>query len=175
MVRNGIERPVAEALHPLLLEYATFVSGPDRADDAAFEALANRLLVAQAGYEEVFYDRDFFDFFRNGTAWHSAFMAYDPAADLEQLTVPVLAIWGSADDATPPAAHAPALAGRLAAAGNTDHALHVLPDQDHFFLEFEGERVDRHPYGQTEIARELINVLIASLDNRYGAAPRCGG
>lgn len=175
MVRNGVEAETAEALYPLLLVYARFVSGPDRDDDAAYEALAARLLDAQSGYDEVFYDRGFLDFFRNGTDWHRAFMGYDPADDLARLTLPVLAIWGSADDATPPSAHAPALAARLAEAGNVDHAIHVLPDQDHFFLEFEGVRVDRHPYGQTEIASELINVLIGSLDNRYGTAPRCGG
>ena len=175
MVRNGVPREQAEAIYPALLDYARFVAGPERLDDAAFEAVVADIMQAQSVLPEPFYERDFLEFFRTGSDWHRAFMAEDPAEDLSRVEVPVLAFYGGADDATPPAAHAPALIAALAEAGNDDVELHILPDQDHFFLEFEGERVDPHPFGQTQISDELIAALLGALEQRYGLHDSCRG
>jgi uncharacterized protein len=175
MVRNGVDRDRAEAIYPALLDYSRFVSGPTANDDAAFAVIVANMMAAQSGLDEPFYDGEFLEFFRSGTAWHREFMGYDPAADLARIQVPVLAFYGAADDATPPQGHVPALMAALAEAGNTDVALHILPDQDHFFLEFDGVRVDRHPYGRTRISNELISTLLDALRRRYGDHGYCGG
>lgn len=173
MIRQGVDPFTAEQVYPALLRFAEFVASDAVEDAAAWDAVLAEMMAAQSALDEPFYNAEILDFYRSGTAWHRAFMAYDPASDLARLTTPVLAVYGSADDATPPAAHAPVLLQHLSAAGNPDIELHVLPDQDHFFLEFEDRRVDRHPFGQTEIADELIAALLNSLDRRIGASDGC--
>jgi hypothetical protein len=175
MIREGVDPMLAERVYPALLRFAEFVASDAVDDEAAWQAVLTDMMVAQSALDAPFYNADILGFYRSGSAWHRAFMAYDPASDLGRLSTPVLAFYGAADDATPPAIHAPVLLQHLSAAGNGDVELHVLPDQDHFFLEFEGRRVDRHPFGQTEIADELTAALLDALERRYGVLAGCAG
>lgn len=173
MVREGVDPAIAARTRPALRAFADFVAGDEREDDAAFARVSEAVMAAQADLEEPFYDAGLLDFYRNGSSWYREYFGYDPQTDLSRLTTPVLAVWGGHDDATPPARHVPAFAAALSRAGNTDHEIHVLPNQDHFFLEFEGERVDRHPYGQVRIAPELTDVLVDNLTRRFGDYGSC--
>ena len=63
-----------------------------------------------------------------------ALLLFEPLPMWREVRVPVLAIWG-ADDIHLPAAHSRDLiAHALAAAGNEDAALHVMPGLDHGFM-----------------------------------------
>jgi hypothetical protein len=42
----------------------------------------------------------------------------------------------------------------------------VLPGQDHFFLEFEGRRLEKHRPGEMTVANELLAALDAELRRR---------
>lgn len=171
MIARGGPPEVAERVHDVLLDYAAFLgTSPD--DDAGFEAIASRFLDAQSSLPEPFFGRNFLSFFRR-SLWHRYFVSYDPHQDLTRLRSPVLAIYGGADDMTPWRLHLPVLARTLSESGNADTEFVVLPDQDHFFLEFEGRRVDEHPYGQMRLSNELVDVLDASLARRFGARERC--
>jgi len=169
--RDGASPEVAARLHQLLLELAAFLSR-DPGNDARFERLATRFREAQAGMTRPVFDRDFLEFHRTGSPWHIWWMGYDPWPDLSRITSPVLAIWGARDDATEWRTHAPILARALSAAGNPDFAVHILPDQDHFFLEYEGRRVDRHPWARTRISNELQALLLGELERRFGPRGR---
>ncbi|MEE2566135.1 alpha/beta hydrolase family protein [Hyphobacterium marinum] len=173
MVREGVDPAIAARTRPALRAFADFVASDARADDTEFARVSEAMMTAQSGLDEPFYDADLLDFYRNGSAWYREYFGYDPSADLSRLTTPVLAVWGGHDDATPPARHVPALTAALSRAGNSDHEIHILPNQDHFFLEFEGERVDRHPYGRVRIAPELTRVLVDSLTRRFGETGYC--
>lgn len=58
--------------------------------------------------------------------------SYDPAGDLEKIRVPVLAIMGEKDGLTPTAENEVGLATHLAAAGNPDVTLRILPGASHW-------------------------------------------
>lgn len=173
MRREGVDDATAERTRLALIDFGHFVAGPNWQDDAAFAPVAQTVIDAQSDLDEPFFTMDFLNFFRSESPWHREFMTYDPRGDLERIAVPVVAVYGGADDATPPATHLPVLADALANAPAAEASIHLLPDQDHFFLEFEGERVDRHPYGQVRIAPELTTVLIDELARRYGAHAYC--
>ncbi len=68
-----------------------------------------------------------------GAAWFASFVAYDPATDWAQTTLPVLAIFGGKDTQVDAAQNAPALAASLAKAANDDFEIVVLPGANHLF------------------------------------------
>ena len=173
MRREGVDDLTAERTRLALIEFGRFVASENRQDDTAYAPVAQAVIDAQADLDEPFFTTDFLNFFRSESPWHREFMTYDPRGDLARIAVPVVAVYGGADDATPPAIHMPVLADALAASSASEAAIHLLPDQDHFFLEFEGERVDRHPYGQVRIAPELTSILIGELSRRYGRHDYC--
>src|SRR5262249_49330626 len=78
--------------------------------------------------------------------WYCGFFGTDPAITLRKLKTPTLAVYGSADDQVLVEQNLPLLASAIAAAGNPDFAISVLPDQDHFFLTFEGHRLEKHKF-----------------------------
>ena len=62
--------------------------------------------------------------------------------------------------------HLPSLVKAFVEAGNTDFATVVIPDQDHFFLEYQGQRLKKHKPGEMAVAEELLMVLDAELIRR---------
>ena len=67
------------------------------------------------------------------SAWFESFLAYDPAPDWAQTTVPVLAIFGGKDVQVDAEQNAPALEASLQQAGNEDFEIVILPDANHLF------------------------------------------
>lgn len=173
-VRRGATPEMAAAIRVQLLAMsAQFVKDPT--DDAAFEAIKQGFAEAQKGLEQPIYGPGFVDFHRTAP-FLIHLMTYDPWGDISRIKSPVLAIWGGNDDATPAHVHAPILMRALGQADNDDVALHVIPDQDHFFLEYEGKRIARHPYGRTRVSNELQALLLSELNQRFPASqPYCEG
>ena len=60
---------------------------------------------------------------------------YDPAPVLEQLKVPVLALYGALDHAVPPRENVPRLSQLLAHAPTRDYTITILPKTNHLFME----------------------------------------
>ena len=67
--------------------------------------------------------------------WYRSFLAYDPGPDWEQVTVPVLALFGGKDVQVDAATNEAALLADLEVAGNDDVTTMVLPDANHLFQE----------------------------------------
>ena len=65
--------------------------------------------------------------------WYRAFLASDPVADWERVTIPVLALFGGKDTQVPTELHEPALRDALDRAGNEAVEIVVLPDANHLF------------------------------------------
>jgi hypothetical protein len=87
------------------------------------------------------------------------FFRYDPSEALRQLKTPTIAILSSADDQVTLDQNLQPLVAALVAARNPDFAVSVLPDQDHFFLTFEGRRLDKHQIGKMEVSADLLKVI----------------
>lgn len=174
MRREGVDEATAAAVEALLEEFGQRLSAGEFESEGAFDAFADRFLAAQAGLEEPFFGKNFLDFFRD-TPWFRHFMSYDPREDLEGLRSPIAVFYGEADTHTPPDRHLPILVTALAEASVYDAGIYLLPGQDHFFLEFEGEPVSRHPYGQTRLSNEFSEALLAELSRRFGRLNVCEG
>jgi uncharacterized protein len=73
------------------------------------------------------------EFERYGSLW-GQFRAYDPLADLQHVTCPVLALFGGMDTVVPPKKNAPLMEQALNLGGNRDYTIHVFPDGEHVLL-----------------------------------------
>ena len=91
--------------------------------------------------------------------WMRYFLAYDPTSDLDQLTTPLLAVYGSHDQQTIPELNAPGLLDGLLRSGNNNFTIKILPEQDHFFLRKPGEPVGVHVYKEMVLSKELITEI----------------
>jgi alpha-beta hydrolase superfamily lysophospholipase len=70
---------------------------------------------------------------------------YDPVPTIEQVTQPILALWGEEDQVVPPLASARALAQACARSGNQDCTLQVFADTNHS-MHLEDEATVRQAY-----------------------------
>ncbi len=89
--------------------------------------------------------------------WMRYFLEYDPASDLNHLTMPVLAIYGSHDRQTIPRLNAPKLLEVLLLSDNNQFTFTIMPEQDHFFLRKPGEPVGVHVFQEMVLSKELIH------------------
>lgn len=93
---------------------------------------------------------------RMSNPWMRYFLHYDPSDDLKKLAIPVMAIYGSHDIHTIPAQNVPGLVEGLIAAANTNYAIRILPEQDHFFLRKPGEPLGVHIFKEMVLSSDLI-------------------
>ncbi len=69
------------------------------------------------------------------SAWYRFFLTYDPAQTLEQVTTPVLGIFGELDLQVPAETNAPLMEAALQRAGNEDATITIYPLANHLFQE----------------------------------------
>jgi len=67
------------------------------------------------------------------TPWFRYFLTYEPAATIERVTVPVLAINGENDLQVPYEENLREIEGALRRGGNTEYEIHALPGLNHLF------------------------------------------
>ena len=65
--------------------------------------------------------------------WFRFLLTYDPAAGLQKVKAPVLAMSGDRDLVVPPGQSLPPIAAALQAAGNRDYTIVRLPGLNHLF------------------------------------------
>jgi pimeloyl-ACP methyl ester carboxylesterase len=165
--RLGASDETAEAVHRELVRFADLLAH-DRGNRPRFDAIALAFLAAH-GVPPAELDPKRAQGLLEGylkAPWYWHFVALDPREDLARIRTPVWAVFGGADETVPWRAHLPALTEALTHGGPADFSLAVLPDQDHFFLEFEGRRMEKHVSGRMEIADELFAALDAELERR---------
>jgi pimeloyl-ACP methyl ester carboxylesterase len=69
-----------------------------------------------------------------GSLWFEFFLDYDPATTLEQVDVPVLALFGELDLQVPPEVNVGPMEAAFAKSGNDDVTIHTFPKANHLFL-----------------------------------------
>ncbi len=65
--------------------------------------------------------------------WMTFFLTHDPAATLEKVDAPVLALFGGKDTQVPAGMNETAMKAAFARGGNTDVTIQVFPDANHLF------------------------------------------
>ncbi len=93
--------------------------------------------------------------------WFRFWTMYDPAASLEKLTCPVLALDGSLDLQVPPAVNLPAIGRALEKGGNPDYEIVKLPKLNHLFQTAQTGRMDE--YGKIE--ETIAPVALETISN----------
>ncbi len=103
--------------------------------------------------------------------WWNRVMTYEPREDLTRITIPILAMWGSADWVTPPVENLPLVEEYARVAGNHHVRTMIAEGADH--------RLERQPYtdadGQWhwfEVAREARDAISAFLRDDVGLVLR---
>ena len=86
-----------------------------------------------------------------------SFLAYDPQADLEQIDIPVLALFGGKDLQVPAAQNVQAM--RRALAGNEQATVRTFPDVNHLFQPAESGMPSEYGQIETTIAPKVLEVV----------------
>ncbi len=172
--RLGMEEETILAVSPQLHRVAGFIIS-DFADDETFYRIGREFLAAH-GLPEDQITVQLVDGILGGlrNRWTQSFFAHDPYTILSELDVPVLACFGAQDKQVTTAQNLVPLARALSEGSNPDFAISVIPDQDHFFLEFEGRRLDKHEFGKMEVADELLEVVTRWIHRHVGGTPTAG-
>lgn len=88
--------------------------------------------------------------------WYEYFFSSNPQVNLKKLNQPVLALFGSEDQQTPPKLNVEPLSRLLVQAGNNSFSIVVLPNEDHFFLTGDGLAPNEHVHGKMEMSQKAL-------------------
>jgi pimeloyl-ACP methyl ester carboxylesterase len=104
------------------------------------------------------------------TPWFRAFIDHNPARELEQVRVPVLAIFGETDLQVPPSLNRVPMQQALEAAGNTDYTITVIPRANHLFLESETGRPSEYATLEKVFVPGLLETVTVWITERSGGS-----
>ena len=82
---------------------------------------------------------------------------------MKKIKTPVLAIMGGADNHTAVELHFEPLYKALQKAENRNYKIVVLADEDHFFLRYQGKRMEKHKFEEMEVSHRFIETMTSWL------------
>lgn len=97
----------------------------------------------------------------------ASFMTFDPQPSLQQLTVPVLAVFGGLDVQVDAAQSTGPLKDALEAAGNDDYKVTVIDDMNHVLQPAETGMLEEYPLIETTVHHDLLDLVLAWLEERF--------
>lgn len=103
--------------------------------------------------------------------WMRHFLEHDPAADLRQVTVPVLALLGGKDAQVVATQNAPAVEAALKEADNADATVKTIPDANHLFQPARTGSVQEYAMIETTINPEVLQEISGWIAERFGTKP----
>ena len=166
--RHGASAAELAAIETQMRRLVEFVKG-GRNDDATYYKVGHDFIAAHGMAENKISHKlidQFLSDFRS--KWQADFFRHDPSRTLQRLTAPTLAVFGAADQQVPADQNLGPLVAALILAGNQDFTVSVQPDCDHFFLTYEGHRVEKHVFGKMEINPALMQSIRCWLSQRVG-------
>lgn|GEM_PF-7039570 len=105
------------------------------------------------------------------TPWYQYFYATDNRIYLEKIKIPVLGVFGGADQHTSVALHLLPFYQALERAQNTQYKIIVLADEDHFFFRFQGNRMEKHQFGEMRMSERFLSSIKNWLRAEYITSP----
>ncbi|MFO8150803.1 MAG: alpha/beta fold hydrolase [Trueperaceae bacterium] len=100
--------------------------------------------------------------------WMRFFLTYDPADDWSRVTAPVLGLFAGLDAQVDLDENLPAFETALAAAGNDDVTVVVLPEANHLFQRAETGALDEYLRLEMAFLPALLEEITAWLAERFG-------
>jgi len=104
------------------------------------------------------------------TDWFRSILAYDPASDWQRVTAPMLGIFGGLDVQVLADQNESALRAELAAGGNEDVEILVLPDANHLFQSAETGAIQEYGTLAAEFTPDLLPAILDWVTERIGLA-----
>lgn len=151
------------------------------------DALAEKLRARSRAYEEEFSDEERERLGVNEeaieqgiristTPWFRSLVRIDPADYLREIRVPVLALFGGRDVQVAAEENAEALRRALAAAGNSDVDVRILPGLNHLFQTAGTGGVEEYGTIEETVAPAVLDAIGGWIEARFGphsvAAPK---
>lgn len=102
------------------------------------------------------------------TPWFRSLLREDPAVHLRKVTVPVLALFGDRDVQVAAEVNAPLVEEALAAAGNEDAEVRVLPGLNHLFQNAESGAVAEYGTIEETFSPQALDLVADWIGARFG-------
>ena len=100
--------------------------------------------------------------------WFRFFLDYDPATALEQVNVPVLALFGELDLQVPPEVNLEPMERALERGGNDDVTIHTFPSANHLFLRAETGSPNEYPTMEKVFVPRFLELMTEWILDRVG-------
>lgn len=104
----------------------------------------------------------------SSTAWFRSLLREDPAVHLKAVDVPVLVLFGENDVQVVAEVNAPLVEQALAAAGNEDFEVRLLPGLNHLFQRSASGAVSEYALIEETFAPEALEMIGDWIDERFG-------
>ncbi|TVQ22415.1 MAG: alpha/beta fold hydrolase [Spirochaetaceae bacterium] len=101
------------------------------------------------------------------TPWMQFFMSYDPRPDWEQITVPVLAVFGGLDTQVDEAQNRPPLEAALRRAGNRDVTFATVETANHLFQEARTGSPEEYVTLGPGLHEEFLDIVTRWISERF--------
>ena len=102
------------------------------------------------------------------SAWYQFFLTYDPAVDLEKVSVPVLAFYGGLDLQVPAEENKALLEKALARGGNTQVTTIVIPEANHLYQKAVTGSSSEYASLEFEFVPGFLDQLLAWVQEQTG-------
>jgi hypothetical protein len=103
------------------------------------------------------------------TPWFRYLLAFDPRPVLEQVRIPVLALFGEKDVQVPPAQSVPVMERAFKASGTRDATITVFPGLNHLFQRAETGLIAEYGRIEETIAPEVLEAIGGWIAARFGS------
>ena len=159
--RLGFAPEVSAAVGKVWEQYIEFITAGYQ-NDSVYYDIGKRFLLAHGMEEDderitkAFIDQ-LLDAYK--TPWYQYFYATDNSIFLEKIRIPILGVFGGADQQTSVGLHLLPFYRAMQKANNKRYRIVVLADEDHFFFRYQGNRVDQHVYGKMQLSGVFLKSI----------------
>lgn len=102
----------------------------------------------------------------NQSPWFKSFIEHDPRPSLEQLTIPVLALFGELDLLVPAKMNEAAISEALGVAGNQDFSSVIFPQANHLFQVAKTGSPDEYAVLEKEFVLGFLDLITEWISER---------
>lgn len=173
--QRGIEEDLIDRAMAIEAENLALLADESRATDALAEKLRARAALrgerfsadelALLGIDEAMVEAGISV---STTPWFRSLLREDSAVHLKAVKVPVLALIGENDVQVAAEINAPLIERALAAAGNDDYEVRVLPGLNHLFQHSESGAVSEYALIEETFAPQALEIITDWIEARFG-------
>ena len=157
----GLSTEVSRAVEKVWERYIEFIKSGYQNDSLYYDIGKDFLMAHGLDEEDERITPAFINQLLDGykTPWYQHFYATDNGVYLGKIKIPILGIFGGADQHTSVDLHLLPFYQALQRAQNTRYKIIVLADEDHFFFRFQGNRMEKHQFGEMRMSERFLTSI----------------